>query len=409
MNDNNTSARPVYVRRRSDMLYSFIAFLLLIPFCEPNGLTGILGIQQLWNILLLIDSFALIFIALFVLKRGVYLWLYVGAFYLVILISTILNSGDVLAALTFAARMISFIILIQYYAKIHKLHCLFSSMKVMLGTYILITLFFQLVAQDIFGYTTSHNYINFLTSDNDLGYWYIPFILVVYLSNVRKSKRRQMRGLIFWSCVCLVSLIKAWSATCLIIYVACIIMLIFWKIRPIRWLTPLRSWVINLFLSVAIIFFQVQSAFEWLIVDVLHKSMTLSNRIYIWASSVNNILKKPILGYGTSSNGRMTINQVNIMGREMTYFSHNIFLEVVIQGGIIALILYFMMHFFAGRTLKRYPGTMKLKCFLNITLFALLLMQFSEFSLYAPFANLPLILCFFYRELCEEGFEHELR
>lgn len=382
------------------ILERILCLCLVIPFCEAEGLNAFLPFS--WEFFVLVDAIVLLMAAIFLKRIKIY-YIYIGIFYFMILASTVINSGDTFAALYYAARMICLVILIDLYAQRQGLRLLLSTFKLVLGIEILLTLFFQVVAQDIFGFTLSHNYINFLTADNDLGYWYLPFTLIVYLSDAQKSRKYQIIDLLFWIGICLTSLVFAWSATCMSIYVLFALCIIFYKIKIFQFLTPFRSVLINIGISILVIFFHIQDLFGWLIVDILHKNMTLSSRTLIWASAIQNILKKPIFGYGTMQGGRMSINRLS--GR-IHFFSHNIFLEIVIQGGLVALFFYIIIYFFAGKTLKHFHKS-DVTILINLSLFFILLMQFTEFALYEPFANLPLILCFFYKELLREGFARE--
>lgn len=393
---------PIEIRGRKrwiadTILKRVLCLFLVIPFCESSGLSILLPFS--WNYFVLFDG-SILLICAFLIRKGFKCYFVLGTFYITILISTIVNSGDVFIAICYAAKVICFMILINLYAQQHELSLLISTFKFVLGIEILVTLFFQVFDQDIFGFTPSHNHINFLTADNDLGYWYIPFTLIVYLSDMQKSRKYQMIDLLFWTVICFTSLVFAWSATCLSVYTLFVVCIFFFhKMRIFRLLTPFRSLLINAGISVLVIFFQLQNSFSWLIENVLHKDLTLSGRTLIWASTIQNILKKPLLGYGTTQGGRVNINRI---AGGVYYFSHNIFLEIIIQGGMIALLFYFIMYYFAGKELKHFPKT-DMMVYINLALFFVLLMQFTEFALYEPFANLPLILCFFYEGLIYYG------
>ena len=300
--------------------------------------------------------------------------------------------------------MICFVFLVEYYAERKKL-CLFLSLiKKVVGISILITLGFQLFNQDFWGFTNSHNWQNFLVSDNFLGYYYVAFLTIVYLDTY-KNKKKQKLEMIVWAVLCFVSLIKAWAATCLAIYVIFVLLLYLMKNQVLKkqvfsYLTPIHTIWINIAISVSVIFFKIQNYFEWLIVGILHKSMTFSNRVFVWEVAVSNILKKPIFGYGLEKTGRLAINYSKILHR--TYFSHNIFLEILIQGGVVAFLCFLLIYVFAGKKMDRGELSSDIKVILNLAIFSIVLMQFTEFVVHVPFPNLPLILCFYYKELYAE-------
>ena len=326
-----------------------------------------------------------------------------GLFFSPIAFSTFLNGGEPLTAFYHPARIIGFIILVHFASEYGRLFELLSIFKNLVGFYILLNLFFQLYKQELFGYTVSHNFVNFFRPDNELGYWYVAFILVVYLSNMRKTKIKRTKEMMFWTCICLASLIRAWAATCMVIFIIYLFLVMYQRNMIMRLCTPWSAFLANFIFSVIVIFFQIQNMFSWLIVDILHKDLTLSGRTRIWNAVIANISRKPLLGYGTNLSGRLSINYIRYNGvSSMHLFSHNIFLEVMIQGGCIALLFLAMLYIVADRKIKKAENIYNLKTMICISMFSILLMQFSEFILYEPFVNIPLILCFFYKELVDQ-------
>lgn len=371
--------------------------LFFLSFLELSGLNYFMN--DLFEYVTLIVSIVLLFIMIFRIRNARKSYLIVGSFYLTILLSTFINGRELLPAFYYSAENICFMILIDYFSRKKKLITFLKYIKNVMGIVIIINLFFQILAQDFFGYTPSHNYNNFLISDNFLGYLYIPFIMLVYCTTFKKEKIVFISQMTFWSLICLISLIKAWAATCLAIYTLFLIIMLLDRNKIFKKIYPLKGFIINVCISIMVIFLHIQNFFEWLIVGILHKSLTLSGRIYVWASAISNIKDKPWLGYGTVKGGRLSINYSNVL--KHTYFSHNIFLEVLIQGGIIAMVCLVITYFFAEKEMKKYPNC-PINSVVCLSIFSILLMQFSEFALYVPFANLPLILCFFYKELNEE-------
>lgn len=378
-----------------------ICTFFLMPFFQCVGLETI-GVD--WTPIQLIGGAVILIAALPSMRYINKSCFFYGLFYISITFSTMLNQRNMIPALSMFIQMIGFLILIHYYAFMGKLRCLIGSMKRFLGTLILINLFIQIVHQDAFGLTASHNTINFITSDNFQGYWYVPFILIVYLADLGKNVTYRFTDMCFWIVVCLISLIRGWAATCLVIFVVFILLFALYRLKIMKFLTPWTSLIGCAVFSFLIIGLQIQKSFEWLIVDILHKDLTLSYRTYVWASAIENILKKPVFGYGTTSGGRLSINQFSIGVRTFTLFSHNVFLEILIQGGIVAMVFFILIYIGASRSLKKRRGNTDLKVVLSISVFSLLLMQFSEFAIYMPVANIPIILCFFYEELIKEGF-----
>lgn len=398
------------VLKRGYVLDWLVCALLCLSFFEPQGLTNMLGIE--WDYVKYAVLIAVIFltfsrIATFKIMELIKPCIFYGLFFLSILFSTYINGRDIFPAIAYGGQMISWILLVNYYAQTHKLHLLFRVMKFLLGTIIIINMAVQFINQDAFGFTGSDNHINFLTSDNFQGYWYIPFLLIVYLADEGKSKAARKIDICFWAIICVLSLIRAWAATCLLIFIVFLALLLLRKWKALRILTPFTSLMMNVVVISAIIVFQIQKYFSWLIEGILKKTMTLSGRVYIWRSALANIMEKPIFGHGTVDGGRLSINTYRIGLSSSTFFSHNALLEILIQGGIVAFVLFVVIYLVAHLQLGKSNGS-EMKVLINISIFSLLLMQFSESAIYMPIANLPLILCFFYDDLVQEGFDRKL-
>ena len=73
-----------------------------------------------------------------------------------------------------------------------------------------------------------------------------------------------------------------------------------------------------------------------LIIEVLHKDFTFSGRKFIWASCYSLVYYHPLIGYGNFDSGWI-IKWNGIMRN-----AHNLFYDVLIQGGLILLIGYLL-------------------------------------------------------------------
>lgn len=96
----------------------------------------------------------------------------------------------------------------------------------------------------------------------------------------------------------------------------------------------------SLALNVGIVFFRIQNYFEKVIVGILGETLTFNNRIFIWATVLNKIADRPIMGHGTETNtyfapfeGISTINQS----------THNHLLYLVFVVGIAGCIYYLIL------------------------------------------------------------------
>jgi exopolysaccharide production protein ExoQ len=117
-----------------------------------------------------------------------------------------------------------------------------------------------------------------------------------------------------------------------------------YKTRTILYMT-----VVLIVGTIALIIF---SNLETIVVDVLHKPPDFNGRFDIWSLAIQNGLKRPWLGYGysgfwTSSESTALINSTWLRTETGDRFhSHNGFIDLFLQLGIIGLIL-FAINFFS--------------------------------------------------------------
>lgn len=91
--------------------------------------------------------------------------------------------------------------------------------------------------------------------------------------------------------------------------------------------------VIGVFMNVLIVLMRKQEIFKWLIVDVLHKKMTLTKRIFVWDKAMETIKEHPVIGHGYST---FQYNKIIVT-------THNEVLEVLYKAGIVGLTIFLMI------------------------------------------------------------------
>ena len=77
-----------------------------------------------------------------------------------------------------------------------------------------------------------------------------------------------------------------------------------------------------------------QNLFSFIIVDILHKSLTLSLRTYVWDNYIDKILKRPLIGYGYNAPDLYDIRQ------KTNLYAHNHIIQEIYNGGIIMYLIY---------------------------------------------------------------------
>ena len=112
------------------------------------------------------------------------------------------------------------------------------------------------------------------------------------------------------------------------------------------------SFKITLIVIVASFFllvvFRLQEILAFFIQGVLHKSLTLSNRIYIWDAAIEKIKNNWLYGNGVGSSLSGKIDLVLSYATKDT-FAHDLYLDIMIMGGTLALICFIIIVFFTGK------------------------------------------------------------
>ena len=87
-----------------------------------------------------------------------------------------------------------------------------------------------------------------------------------------------------------------------------------------------------------------QGIFAEFIINVLHKDVTFSGRSVLWAQTLKLVYQSPIYGYGIGSDVSNSFYFWS-KGEIISGFStHNGYLRILLEGGIIALVSYVMIY-----------------------------------------------------------------
>lgn len=147
--------------------------------------------------------------------------------------------------------------------------------------------------------------------------------------------------------------------------IALIFFVLFFVLKPKKY-WPFFLMPIIAFFSI-VVYQNTKSGYLIDFLDLFGKDLTFNNRIYIWESALEAIKNKSILGYGTAD---LFVDAVNGY-----HPAHNEILNVLLYGGIIALILFVLLHFAViksneGKTsflTAFFMGTLISICFMMIT------------------------------------------
>ena len=118
-----------------------------------------------------------------------------------------------------------------------------------------------------------------------------------------------------------------------------------------------------------------QDKFSFLIVGILRKDITFSQRVRIWNNALNAVLKSPWIGYGAMNTSRA----VSILGYGVNH-AHCYYLNTVLYYGIIGLGLglYTIYYAFSGQAKNKIQQSVE---YINLGMLIALMTAFQVESM----------------------------
>ena len=319
--------------------------VLTIPYFKPALLGVLEGTElletafDLWR-MAAVGVVVLLYLCEMIRQRrrpsGVLLWL--CGYLAFVTLSTVLHGKNYWAILNHVVTIVSFCMLLELSLRrspMVAMDMLFYPLTVLiLANFLLECVYPGGVCT---GGTYNYSY-NLLGIDNLLAPLLIPYM---FLTALRST---MLHGDLDWVSYCMLgvsalSLLLVWSATGLMGLAVALVFLLFFYQR--RWQTLFNgatAMLSGVSLFFAVVLYRLQDVFAFLIEGVLHKGLSFTGRTEIWDTAIDNILRSPALGYGLAQSGK-----VYRLRKHKYYHAHNVFLEVLMEGGFCALLCFLMM------------------------------------------------------------------
>ena len=367
-----------------------VAFIICFTFIPVDAFELIIG-NIGYAVLLLITC---IFVSIVSFKDKVFLKSRQFMIWLLLLIwmtlCTLINRQTPLYPLVYVGRVTFWFLINDWYIKNGSLRLLKVSRKYV-GIVIFITFLQQMLAPGIFGYTESMNSRTFFVSDNYLGYFYIAYIALCFILDYVEHNNTQPKTY-FMTGLCFASILRAWSVKSVIgIGIIILYILFVYRRKLSRLLGPRVVAVLFVLIFVSVVFLNVQANFIWFFNKYFGKNITVLVRHYVWMQALQNIKAHPFFGYGIRAGQRLLLH-TTWAGNARS--SHNIILELILEGGFIGLGIYLISIISAVVNKKEsIQGKNKYEyLFLLFIVFSFFVMQLASGSIYYPFFYMPIIL-----------------
>ena len=325
--------------------------ICLLPFLEMPRFGNIPYINYFflaWKLISALIVCEMVLMSRKLNKLDVVLILYCGS----LIISTIINRGKIMDAISDGLAIIIPFLLLDHYKNRFSLKKMLMPIVSLVGLYGIITAlqivripFYIFTIQgmrDSFSYlwTDSYGEIFALGSLKRFGFMLIPALIFTLLVEYPHRKKISAKVYIFiMSALSFFLLIYSWSIASLFSIIGILVCCALLEKQVIGHF--LKMFNMKIILSVYIIINSLLIMTPSLdnfnnILELFGKSTNLSGRTYVWERAIQFIMDKPILGYGINREFTAS-NFWNLV------HMHNLLLNSTYEGGIIGLFL--MIYF----------------------------------------------------------------
>lgn len=251
----------------------------------------------------------------------------------------------------------------------------FKGGSLLLGSYVVInTLTVFLFPNGM--YASSMYTMNFFLSYRTAWFvFYLEAAFLCLLNNELYPSKEAKSWLVFVLVCEYLSMIKVWTATGLLCITLGLLLVYLWKKKRIPSFSVKVIILVEMVLCAIIVLFHMQEKFSFLIVGILKKDITFSQRVRIWDNAINAVLKSPWIGYGAMNTSRA----VSILGYGVNH-AHCYYLNTALYYGIIGLGLglYTIYYAFSGQATNKIEQSVE---YINLGMLISLMTAFQVESM----------------------------
>ncbi len=251
----------------------------------------------------------------------------------------------------------------------------FKGGSLLLGSYVVInTLTVFLFPNGM--YASSMYTMNFFLSYRTAWFvFYLEAAFLCLLNNELYPSKEAKSWLVFVLLCEYLSMIKVWTATGLLCITLGLLLVYLWKKKRIPSFSVKAIILVEMILCAIIVLFHMQEKFSFLIVGILKKDITFSQRVRIWNNALNAVLKSPWIGYGAMNTSRA----VSILGYGVNH-AHCYYLNTALYYGIIGLGLglYTIYYAFSGQAKNKIEQSVE---YINLGMLISLMTAFQVESM----------------------------
>lgn len=343
-----------------------LLIFIILPFFKPDI---IVSYPKLNNISYVYLTLSFLFILVEYIKKkklSKFLLVYI-LFAITILFSTIYNDGNIFKACFDLLQQIGIIMAVELYCNGNIMKLLKALVIVFFALTIVNTFSFLIFPYGLSITEITNTPIYFLGIDNRFSFVYLPGLCIISIFDLIKNNKITFITYLYLA-ITYITFIYFWSAGALLAETLLVVFyLFFYKKINIK---PTIYYYINIVSFISLVYFRIQNIFKFIIVDILHKDLTLSSRTLLWDKSILLIKEHPVLGIGIQKSSTM-------LQKISAYHSHNHFLNVFLQSGIVGLSLYLVLIYLSFKKLADYKNEIISKI-ISFTIFTILIMLLAD-------------------------------
>lgn len=337
----------------SRMLEIVLLFSFLCPFSLTYNFAAISRVMSLLRVVGI--AYALLLFLLAVrFKRADKNMLFFLAFEAMLILSTLINGGSIGASTSEAIKFIA-IFTICYTRMLTGDELIFKWLSAILWLMVFVN-FVTLLLYPGGMYITyntgwSSNMCWFLGDKNGIINYLIPSVLLSALNYMNSDRKRKKRfTFLFQIVISIYTVIAIQSSTTIVVFAVFLLGIIFPDMLKMHKVFNARNYMFAVIgVLCVVVFFNFIHLFDFLIVDILHKEATLTNRTLIWGRALLAIKENFLFGVGYQDTMavRSILLQVN---------THNHYLWILFRTGIIGMVFFVLNTLNATKELMKYKN-----------------------------------------------------
>ncbi len=316
--------------KRYNYLWVIVWMLFIIPFLSIYGIKDSMSetMYQAWQIISVCGLFIVFVFNIQQIKINGIMALFI-LYQLEILFVSIIKQGFSYGIFTVTIATILIFIMLQSPA--------YNFMLQALGIIVILCSWLNICS--MLKLPNSLNAIYFIGGKNALSMFLLPGVFFIILKNLEKNEKVNWKTFL-QIIICLISVLIGLSGTGIVTtIIATVLMLINIKYTPPKWIY--MAIIVLFYIALLLMsekFFGTDAWFNF--TESLGKDSTLTSRDVIWRIAKEIISENPIFGSGR---GR-EIAYMNSLGTyQIVYEAHNLVLEILIEGGVVALTIYSLL------------------------------------------------------------------